>query len=481
MNRREFNKTLAAGIAVASMPSIAMAMHHNAPNIFLPANNGSRGYPFTSYLDDLAALGYQETEYFIEGKATNYKSNGELNDDGKWSIEPDSQHEYRTRILVRRPIDASKFNGTVLVEWLNVTLGHDIELAVFLSEAIYKKGIAHVLASCQKVGIDGYGEKPQGLKQWDPERYGSLNIPGDSVSFDILSQIGAAVGPNKDFSGTDPLQGLKAEVLIATGASQSAGRLLSYINGVQPLKNIFHGFIPTIHFGMGFAFSDFELNPANPEASRRFLRSKIRDDINAKVFVVNSETEALMAFPSHRPDNSQYRYWEVTGSSHSPELNARRLNDMRARDGLDGTNTDYGSTVLWEPSADIALLHMIDWVKNGTEPPIADKIQVKMGDNKMPEVVRDEHGNALGGLRLPDVEVPTATYTSAILGFQSPLGLRGKTEPFSAEKLQEMYPSHKDYVAKVTAAAKQAEAAGFILPSRTAEYIAAAQAANIGQ
>ena len=33
--------------------------------------------------------------------------------------------DYTTRMLVRRPADPKKFNGTVIVEWNNVTAQHD--------------------------------------------------------------------------------------------------------------------------------------------------------------------------------------------------------------------------------------------------------------------------------------------------------------------------------------------------------------------
>ena len=479
MNRREFNLGLTAGMAVVATTMGCSAEADSAPTVAGPITGGGRGYPFTSYLGDIGKLGYIEEEFFIRGNATSFKALGELSADGKWHVEPESEREYETRLLVRRPANDDDFNGTVLVEWLNVTLGHDIEVTGFLSDTLYEEGCVYVLATCQRIGVEGTGEQPQGLKQWDAERYGSLNIPGDSLSFDIFTQVGAAVGPDKKFQGVDPLAGLQPELVLATGASQSAGRLRSYINGVHPLVNVYHGFLPTIDFGLGFGFADFTLNPDDPDGARRFLRSTIREDSAAPVFVVNSETESLMYFPSHRADSGNYCYWEVTGASHSPGLNARRLNELRARDGLSGMNTEYGSEVLWQPSADAALLHLIKWAQTGQQPPGAPKVQVKMGE--VPEVVRDEHGNALGGLRLPDVEVPVATHTAAILGFNSPLGLRGTTEPFDAAKLQQLYPSREDYVAKVSASARQAEQAGYILPARVAEYIEAARDESLGR
>ena len=41
------------------------------------------------------------------------------------AVAPAELADYRTRILVYRPADAARFNGTVVVEWLNVSGGLD--------------------------------------------------------------------------------------------------------------------------------------------------------------------------------------------------------------------------------------------------------------------------------------------------------------------------------------------------------------------
>ena len=76
---------------------------------------------------DLDAAGYVEHEYFAAGTATSYAAAGELGGDGRWSLTPDDEAAYRTRILVRAPDDAADFSGTVVVEWLNVSGGLDAD------------------------------------------------------------------------------------------------------------------------------------------------------------------------------------------------------------------------------------------------------------------------------------------------------------------------------------------------------------------
>ena len=66
------------------------------------------------------------------------------------------------------------------------------------------KGYAVVLATVQRVGIDGFPTDSQGLAAWDPTRYGSLSIPTDDASYDIYTQVARAVGPNRDRCGRRP-------------------------------------------------------------------------------------------------------------------------------------------------------------------------------------------------------------------------------------------------------------------------------------
>src|SRR5262252_208041 len=67
---------------------------------------------------DLGALGYQTEEYFLTGTATSYRLPGPPPADGVWNAEADKSAPYATRIVVVRPTDPAKFNGTLLVEWL---------------------------------------------------------------------------------------------------------------------------------------------------------------------------------------------------------------------------------------------------------------------------------------------------------------------------------------------------------------------------
>jgi hypothetical protein len=96
-------------------------------------------------------------------------------------------------------------------------------------------------------------------------------------------------------------------------------------------------------------------------------------------------------------------------------------------------------------------------------------------------MVRDADGNALGGVRLPQVEVPIATLS----GEPGPTGgticlLLGTTVPFTPERLAELYASPDDYLAAYEAATDAAIDQGFALAADRDQILADADPAALG-
>ncbi len=128
---------------------------------------------------------------FFAGTATAFKPIGPLGMDGAWKIAPDTTAAYTVRMLVRRPADATKFNGIVVVEWLNVTANAE-GAADFMQmqEELLRQGYAWVGVGAQAAGVNS---PRSGLKDFDKARYGSLVHPGDAYSYDIFSQAADAL------------------------------------------------------------------------------------------------------------------------------------------------------------------------------------------------------------------------------------------------------------------------------------------------
>jgi hypothetical protein len=208
-----------------------------------PVMGGSHGWPFAGASVDLARYGYVQEEWFVAGEATRYapEPGTELGWDGHWSAVRAGVAPFRTRIVVMRPVDPAAFNGTAVLCWNNVSGGYD-GYGGDGSPEILEGGYAYVAVSAQKVGVHGVPDNPQGLTVWDPQRYGSLSHPGDDFSFDIFSQTARAVGPDRP-RDPDPMGGLDVQRLVAQGGSQSAMRLATYLNAVQPIAGVIDGFI----------------------------------------------------------------------------------------------------------------------------------------------------------------------------------------------------------------------------------------------
>ena len=413
-----------------------------------PVTGGERGNPFGAV--DATDQGYVTEEYFLAGSATAYElAEGEHTPDGLWKTRPAADKaDFKTRLLVVRPEDPEMFNGTVIVFWLNVTAG--FELGSASGEAL--RGYAWVGVSAQKIGIDGFPQDPQGLKAWDGKRYGSLVHPGDAYSYDIFTQAARSVGPDRDGEALDPMDGLDVERLIAVGASQSAGRLRTYINGVHQHTGVFDGYIPFIDFGRGVAFASDRAD------QRRGGGSSIRSDLDVPVIVVNSETEVTSYYGVREEDSDRFRLWEVAGTSH--------VSVPRPEEADTGANwLSYG------PVYDASIRHLHRWIADGVEPPRMPRIEVEPGAGEtgvaaLPQVVRDEHDNAVGGIRLPDIEVPTASHSG--FGVQRP-GMRfgflyGEATDFDSAKLAELYPDSSHYLKAWRAALGHAVEQGMVLP-----------------
>ena len=58
---------------------------------------------------------------FLTGTAAAYTPTAPLGNDGRWSVAPTPSAAYTTRVIVHRPIDPKRFNGTVVVEWLRTS------------------------------------------------------------------------------------------------------------------------------------------------------------------------------------------------------------------------------------------------------------------------------------------------------------------------------------------------------------------------
>lgn len=424
---------------------------------------------------DLADVDYEFSEFFLGGAANSYGSDVPLSADGRWAVTPDDDKAlFLTRLVAFTPSDPADFSGTVIVEWMNVTSGGDIPVDWTMAHNNFiRSGHAFVGVTAQVVGVNR-------MLSADPVRYERLNHPGDSYSYDIFSQAGIEVRDNPDLLG-----GLEAEYLIAAGESQSASRMVSYINGVHPVADVYDGFM--VH-SRGSGGSSLRQEPLEQISAPR--PGLIRDDLDEPVFVVQSEDDVIRSNTDIRqPDTDRFRMWELAGSSHADAYVLR----ASANDPADGSGTQLMFELMQDPVVlgcakpvnsgphwlllQAAYDSLDTWIRTGATPPIGDPFET---DSTSPTVLaRDEVGNALGGVRSPHVDVPIARIDGLNTG-PSFCRLFGSTTPLTDDQLDELYPSPADFVTAWTDATNAAIAGGFILPVDGPALIAAAESSGIG-
>jgi Alpha/beta hydrolase domain len=451
-----------------------------------PITGGDRDLMYNAMPEGFEeTYGYTEDEWFVSGEATAYAPVGTLEVDGAWTVEPTTTAPYKTRIIVRHPIDPEDYNGITLVEWNNVSAGRDSDPDFgFLHPEIFSEGYAYVSVSAQRVGIEGGGalvavpgvpaEALVALKEWDPERYAPLSHPGDEYSYDIYSQIGAIAEGRAD---ANPLADFPPTAVIAIGESQSAFRLVSYVDAVQPLSDTFDGVL--IHSRSGGAA------PLGPDpAAAPPNGTLVRTDLDVPVLVFQTETDLgfLGFIPARQPNSDGVVTWEVAGTAHADQssldygiASGSRWSD--AGGGLDLTTLCGTANSGPQPEVVRAALEALRaWVVDETPPPTAPLLETTADG----EIVRDADGNALGGVRTPAVDAPVSSLTGAGNPSSIFCSLFGQEHPLSPERLAQLYPTHADYVAAVTASADAALDAGFLLEADHAAIIDAAEQSDVG-
>jgi hypothetical protein len=508
----------AAGAQPAALPTVAAvpstAGQHGYPYDAVPATPAIAGAPSI----DLPARGYVEREFTMSGGAKVYRQSGLWLSNGRWTAAVSQTGvPYTTRLLVRYPTNPAKFNGTVVFEWLNDTTGGDQDpVWSELYSHLLDGGYAYVGVTAQTAGMND-------LKTWDPSRYGSLGDSNDGQSYDIFSQAAQVIRAE----GPSLLGGLAPRKLIGTGDSQSAFRVDTYVDAIQPLTHAFDGFL-AVGRGALAAPIGSGLVATSP------FPALIRTDNTAPFIQLNTAGDIveLDAALTRQPDNNFLRTWELAGASHIDAHEAAYEIETIAREQptvavphcalgtpiegtgtlLDGVNQTNNMPLFEVEDAAMAALQR--WVTAGGAPPHAPSISTTPVLFGLYDVVNvDQYGNSLGGIRLPEIQVPAESYSPINFAQTNPADLSpaallsqvisalttlstgsidnasvraaglcllsGYFLPLPSATLTKLYPTHAAYVTKYTAAANAAVAAGFLTPADATAAIAAVQASPI--
>jgi hypothetical protein len=470
----------------------------------VPEDQGAIFSPGVRLVSNLAQS-YVEEEYFVSGAADlfNYAQNPPL---GPTDIVPiQADVPYKTRIIVRRPEKKGHFNGTVVIEWWNSTAGFDTA-PVWDPSAEYfaRNGFVYVgvTNSTTSLGFLANGCRLFGvLPPACGTRYATLSLPENGLAYEMVSQIANLL---KSGSPESPLPGsFEVERVYHAGQSQQGGSMVTYASAFHFDAN--DGYFVqqaatarTINSGPACGAAG---SPPFPNCTPRLVGDDrlVRTDLPVPVYHANTETDIsnLFGLAGRQDDTATFRYYEVAGGGHLTvhegiEIipagvfgpNAISLDDLC----LFPLNTTADGPVFVSHVWNALWENLEDQVRRGIAPPPGVQMDVDPGTG---QVLRDEFGNGLGGIRLPSLEAPVATYRPGnVADANLPPLLQGignlacftgsSAIPFDPDDVAELYPNHGSYVSAVAESVNALVSDGFLLPKDAATLKTSASQSDIG-
>ena len=374
----------------------------------------------------LSSFKYDAKEYFVSGTA--------------------NKQPYKTRIVVRKPLDNARFSGLVLAEAMHPSgAAHMFE---FTSGYTMRSG--HAAVEIVTAGL------PELVAQ-NKERYNDLKVEQDQVP-EILAQVGALIKSNHR---DNPLGSRPPRKMVLAGTSATAAVLIRYLPGhmvyrTPDMTAIYDGFLPT-STGATVRQVDVPL-----------IQIPTMTEVNTGTVTARQDGDA---------GGDQYRLYEFAGMAHVDSRDSVRFRPDPCKSPV--------SSFPVEAYMSVALHHLFEWVDKGKVPPRAERLLLDRNvTNDGSLMALDEHGNARGGIRNPYVDVPTAklgvrneaavplianpsawiaTHGGATAAAQM-CGLAGYQIPLTKEQLKKLHTNTRTYQDRVKQRLDELEKAGWSLP-----------------
>ena len=437
--------TLATPAAfAASSPPGAIQGFACVPTVEGPIPSTDASKPYTAVLQYDVPPGWVDEEYFISCSTPTIT--------------------YKTTVIVRKPVNAKQASGIVAVDPL-----HSAGLwgmMTLLQPYWVDQGDVHVGVVASSGPLQNF------VKSSNPSRYESLAIPATpEATNEVLAGVGALLHQHPE----SLLGDIKFKDAILGGWSQTAGVTRAFISSPQGSgtvggKPVYDGYFP---------------GQAAVGSSGAAQVQAVPDTV-VPVMELQGERELLVTMQVYgslgyrRPDSSTYRLYEVAAMSHVNNEPGNAVaafgKSVTCEWPAGATPSAFSQTQMWS----MAFANLTEWITKGTAPPRAPRIELE-ADGKT--VVRDAHGNAVGGVRSVYVDVPTTTIMPTSLApggvLSNPCAYLGYQLDFTPDTLQSLYGSHANYVKKVTKDVDAQVKAGFLLPAAAAEQVKAARDSDI--
>jgi len=438
----------------------------------MPSTPASR--PFLSR--NLAARGYVDEEYAVRGQATVVDRVGE----GDEVVARGAPVPYATRLLVRRPVDARRFSGLVVVELLNpTTLQDDDPVWTAAQEELVRAGHVWVGVTIKPVAIaalkaaDAQRYAPLGFAfQQSPECRPAPGLPGvpgsgeamlaspaseNGLAWGAIAQAGALL---RSGSRENPLRDLEPRRIVAAGLGESADYLVTFLHVGHPRLRlgdgapVFDGFVL-----VGAGLADVPVNQCAPPLPQQDARRQLPP---SRVPVISVATSAELTRTLHlrREDNDDpgdpFRRYEIAGASLAP----------RPGDGNPCEEPPGELPLSWALNAVVA--NLSQFLFQGMALPRTPLVSVDADG----QLGRDGFGNVIGGWRLPQVQVPLASYSPHSTPRRADdaasvwrCSLTGSTRRFDSAEMKRLYGTRAEYLRRFDAAVAEAAAARLLVPA----------------
>jgi hypothetical protein len=465
---------LAAGVAHAQVPAMPSVVAV-PPSQQLPLSSASRRG--TEY-SDLAKAGYVEEEYYLSGVAPAISAAGkEL-----------LKAPYATRILVRKPANPARFNGTVIIEPFS-WFGERAAGWILTREYLMRQGYAYVgyTLNINKPEVD-----PKFIADTPEAEAEGIKQYGKIVNFEFMRRfdyaryapLGAYYDPKRFLRGEGPdpfmpqSQGIGAQLALMLKSNRPHGPMAKldvrrvYVNSWAVTAQVWMDYLDQgrhqqwrMPDGRPLIDAYMTGRMAYGEVGGDVIRVPRKMPKGVPFVTVYSQSELMhdamegIELPSDT-DNPRLRYYEVTGMPHLrlADLGTEHTEQVAADVGK---GNDPNCKTLYDEPVEMVVGALLDgmdrWVREGKPMSKAPRV-VREGKG----VARDPlTGNMQGGVRPPWITVPSSRYMT---DQETACGLIYDTKvPYSAEKLRALHGSYDNYVQKFEQAKAASVKQGFLL------------------
>jgi hypothetical protein len=365
---------------------------------------------------DIAAVGYVEEEVLVSGRSSLY----EWAPGARGGVVVRGPGEaWTTRMLIRRPADAARFSGRIVLELLDAPDGHDTAPLWGLSHGyLMRSGDAWAGLTVRPAAV-------RTMQAFDAVRYGKLSLPRAEslecqaepdadvgLAWDQIAQAGALL---RSTSRENPLASLHPQRMLLAGHSGAGGFVVAYANAMNARWRLVGG-APVFDGYLDFSGARAQsLNPCAAALADNDPRHGVMPRDVPFVVVMTQGDLGRGALPVRRASSDSrrdaFRYFEFAAAARGGPWPAGQ---PAATDLFISGIEPPPAEACREPPSDYpvgyalnALLQQFDTLLLNGEPMIQTP-RIETGAGGAPTI--DAHGNARGGWRLPPLDVPLASY-----------------------------------------------------------------------